>query len=61
MTYIDALQLFWLYYNYSSELDISRHRGWEYLKQMTFRLRVPRPEHRSSDPIEQENWKKNSI
>ncbi|WP_369333953.1 hypothetical protein [Brasilonema bromeliae] len=28
---------------------------------MTFRLRVPRPEHRSSDPIEQENWKKNSI
>lgn len=40
---------------------ISRHRGWEYLKQMTFRLRVPRPEHRSGDPIEQENWKKNSI
>jgi transposase len=40
---------------------ISRHRGWEYLKQMTFRLRVPRPEHGSGDPIEQENWKKNSI
>lgn len=41
--------------------SISRHRGWEYLKQMTFRLRVPRPEHGEADPIEQENWKKNSI
>jgi transposase len=40
---------------------ISRHRGWEYLKQMTFRLRVPRPEHGEADPIEQEKWKKNSI
>lgn len=39
----------------------SRHRGWEYLKEMTFPLRVPRPEHGKSDPIEQENWKKNSI
>jgi transposase len=38
---------------------ISRHRGWEYLKQMTFRLRVPRPEHRAADRIEQQKWKKN--
>jgi transposase len=38
---------------------ISRHRGWEYLRQMTYKLRVPRPEHGMSDPIEQENWKKN--
>jgi transposase len=37
---------------------ISRHRGWEYLKQMTFRLRVPRPEHREGDPVEQNEWKK---
>jgi transposase len=40
---------------------ISRYRGWEYLKQMTYRLRIPRPEHGMSDQIEQENWKKNSI
>lgn len=38
---------------------ISRYRGWEYLQQMTFRLRVPRPEHRYGDPIEQNEWKKN--
>ncbi len=41
--------------------QVSRHRGWEYLKQMRFRLRVPRPEHGESDPLEQENWKKNWI
>lgn len=40
---------------------ISRHRGWEYLQQMTYKLRVPRPEHGMSNKIEQENWKKNSI
>jgi transposase len=39
--------------------SIDRRRGWEYLKQMTFRLRVTRPEHREAHPIEQENWKKN--
>ena len=32
--------------------QVSRHRGWEYLKQMTFRLRVPRLEHVESDPLE---------
>ena len=47
--------------DYLSELigqPISRQQGWEYLKQMRLRLRVPRPEHQSADPIEQEAWKK---
>lgn len=38
---------------------ISRYRGWEILRQMTFRLRVPRPAHSNSEPCEQEAWKKN--
>lgn len=38
---------------------ISRQRGWEILRQMTFRLRVPRPSHTQSDYEEQEGWKKN--
>lgn len=38
---------------------ISRQRGWEILRQMTFRLRVPRPCHTESDYFEQEAWKKN--
>lgn len=38
---------------------ISRYRGWEILRQMTFRLRVPRPCHTESDYFEQEAWKKN--
>jgi len=37
---------------------VSRQRGWEYLKQMRFRLRVPRPEHTESSPEEQAQWKK---
>lgn len=37
---------------------VARHRGWEYLRQMTFRLRVPRPAHEEADPVEQEEWKK---
>jgi len=28
---------------------VSRQRGWEYLKSMKFRLRVPRPQHQESD------------
>lgn len=39
--------------------QISRQRGWEILRQMTFRLRVPRPSHTESDSFEQEVWKKN--
>jgi transposase len=39
---------------------IGRQRGWEYLKSMKFRLRVPRPEHQESDILEQEEWKKKS-
>lgn len=37
---------------------VSRQSGWEYLKQMRFRLRVPRPEHTESSPEEQTSWKK---
>jgi transposase len=41
--------------NYLSELigqPISRQQGWEYLKQMRMRLRVPRPQHQEGDPEE---------
>jgi transposase len=38
---------------------IHRQRGWEILRQMTFRLRVPRPAHHGSSAAEQEAWKKN--
>lgn len=37
---------------------VSPQRGWEYLKGLGLRLRVPRPEHHESDPVEQEAWKK---
>ena len=40
-------------------IKISRYRGWEILRQMTFRLRVPRRSHTESDHFEQEAWKKN--
>jgi transposase len=39
---------------------VGRQRGWEYLKQMEYRLRVPRPEHTESSLSEQEEWKKKS-
>lgn len=38
---------------------ISRYRGWEILKQMSFRLRVPRPRHQKANWEEQNEWKKN--
>ncbi len=41
------------------ERPVAPQRGWEYLKQMEFRLRVPRPEHQQQDPQAQEDWKKN--
>ena len=37
---------------------VSRQRGWEYLRSLELRLRIPRPEHEESDPLEQEAWKK---
>lgn len=47
--------------NYLSELlgiKVSRQQGWEYLKQMELRLRVPRPQHQETELEEQEAWKK---
>ena len=47
--------------DYLSQLlgvSISRQQGWEYLKQMEFRLRVPRPQHQEADIEAQEAWKK---
>ena len=41
------------------ERRVSRQRGWEYLREMTFRWRVPRPQHEEADIVEQEAWKKN--
>lgn len=40
------------------ERPVAPQRGWEYLKQMEYRLRIPRPAHLHSDSSEQENWKK---
>ncbi len=40
------------------ERPVSRQQGWVYLRQMEYRLRVPRPQHEQSDPEEQEAWKK---
>lgn len=35
-------------------------RGWEYLRAMEMRLLKPRSEHVESDPVVQQQWKKNS-
>ena len=40
---------------------VSRIRGWEYLKQMEYTLKVPRAEHEESSIEEQLEWKKNLI
>ena len=42
------------------DCQVLPQRGWEYLKAMEYRLRIPRPENKQADPIEQEAWKKNS-
>lgn len=38
---------------------VSVQRGWDYLRSLELRLRVPRPEHELSDQDIQEAWKKN--
>ena len=40
------------------ERKVSPQRGWEYLREMRFRLRVPRPHHEGSSDAEKEAWKK---
>jgi hypothetical protein len=37
---------------------VSRMRGWEYLKQMEYTLKVPRAQHQESSWSEQQEWKK---
>lgn len=37
---------------------VAPQRGWEYLKGLRLRLRVPRPEHLDADPESQSAWKK---
>ena len=47
--------------DYLSELlerPVSRQQGWRILKQLDFRLKVPRPAHEQSDLEEQQEWKK---
>ena len=46
------------YLRESFDISVSRQQGWVYLKQMEFRLRVPRPEHQEADLEAQEEWKK---
>ena len=49
--------------DYLSELldqPISRQQGWVYLRQLGWRLRVPRPQHQEADLDAQDAWKKNS-
>jgi transposase len=42
------------------ERPVSVQRGWDYLRSLEFRLRIPRAEHGLADPDVQEAWKKNS-
>lgn len=47
--------------DYLSELldqPISRQQGWVYLRQLEWRLRIPRPQHQEAEPEVQEAWKK---
>jgi len=47
--------------DYLSDLldkSISRQQGWVYLRQLEWRLRVPRPQHQETDPEVQDAWKK---
>jgi hypothetical protein len=37
---------------------VSPQRGWEYLRGLKMRLRVPRPHHEETNWEEQEAWKK---
>lgn len=46
------------YLRQSFGISLTRQQGWLYLKQMEFRLRVPRPEHQQADEQAQEEWKK---
>ena len=46
------------YIHESFGLTLSRQQGWAYLKQMEFRLRVPRNEHHEVDLEVQEEWQK---
>jgi transposase len=38
---------------------VSVQRGWDYLRSLEFRLRIPRPENDLADIEVQEAWKKN--
>jgi len=40
--------------------SIHPQRGWEYLKALEHRLRVPRPAHVNGDIEQQQQWKKTS-
>jgi transposase len=46
------------YLRESFGISVSRQQGWVYLKQMEFRLRVPRTEHQEADLEAHEEWKK---
>lgn len=39
------------------ERPIAPQRGWEYLKAMEYSLKIPRPENKQADLMEQEAWK----